>query len=133
GLLDRTLQRIRCLRLRDVHRLSPWSDDTPLPEAAPERLPLREFRELAEGEGFEPSSDRNGPKRFSRPPHSTTLPPLRDGEGRKASGARSRRRRLRARRFSSCEAGLGAAAASRAAASARGRAAGGGPAAARGR
>jgi 2-(1,2-epoxy-1,2-dihydrophenyl)acetyl-CoA isomerase len=41
---------------------------------------------LAEGEGFEPSSDRNGPKRFSRPPHSTTLPPLRDGEGRKARG-----------------------------------------------
>src|SRR4051794_26936355 len=42
---------------------------------------------VAEGEGFEPSSDRNGPKRFSRPPHSTTLPPLRDGEGGKASAA----------------------------------------------
>jgi len=35
--------------------------------------------ELAEGEGFEPSSERKAPKRFSRPPHSTALPPLRGG------------------------------------------------------
>ena len=32
--------------------------------------------QMAEGEGFEPSYPRRG-KRFSRPPHSTTLPPLR--------------------------------------------------------
>ena len=34
---------------------------------------------LAEEEGFEPSYPRRG-KRFSRPPHSTTLPPLRMGD-----------------------------------------------------
>ena len=34
---------------------------------------------LAEREGFEPSV-RLHVQRFSRPPHSTTLPPLRDGE-----------------------------------------------------
>src|SRR6476646_10447342 len=28
-----------------------------------------------EGEGFEPSSEESPPKRFSRPPHSTALPP----------------------------------------------------------
>ena len=32
---------------------------------------------LAEEEGFEPSSPGLPVKRFSRPPHSTTLPPLR--------------------------------------------------------
>lgn len=32
--------------------------------------------QMAEGEGFEPSYPRRG-KRFSRPPHSTALPPLR--------------------------------------------------------
>ena len=31
---------------------------------------------LTEGEGFEPSSEENPLKRFSRPPHSTALPPL---------------------------------------------------------
>src|SRR5947209_19326238 len=36
-----------------------------------------EYRDLAEGEGFEPSSDVNRPQRCRRPPHSTTLPPLR--------------------------------------------------------
>ena len=36
--------------------------------------------QMAEGEGFEPSYPRRG-KRFSRPPHSTTLPPLRGGNG----------------------------------------------------
>ena len=35
----------------------------------------------AEGEGFEPSSGVN-PKRFSRPPHSTALPPLPREAGR---------------------------------------------------
>ena len=34
---------------------------------------------LAEEEGFEPSSPGLPVKRFSRPPHSTTLPPLRLG------------------------------------------------------
>ncbi len=34
---------------------------------------------LAEGVGFEPTRDRDGPYRFSRPTHSTALPPLRDG------------------------------------------------------
>jgi site-specific DNA recombinase len=34
------------------------------------------FFKLAEGEGFEPSSEENPLKRFSRPPHSTALPPL---------------------------------------------------------
>ena len=34
---------------------------------------------MAEREGFEPSV-RLHVQRFSRPPHSTTLPPLRDGE-----------------------------------------------------
>ena len=34
---------------------------------------------LAEEEGFEPSSPGIRVKRFSRPPHSTTLPPLRVG------------------------------------------------------
>ena len=34
---------------------------------------------LAEEEGFEPSSPGLPVKRFSRPPHSTTLPPLRVG------------------------------------------------------
>ncbi len=32
---------------------------------------------MAEGEGFEPSSEENPPKQFSRLPHSTALPPLR--------------------------------------------------------
>ena len=35
---------------------------------------------LAEEEGFEPSSPGLPVKRFSRPPHSTTLPPLRLGQ-----------------------------------------------------
>ena len=34
---------------------------------------------LAEEEGFEPSYPGTPGKRFSRPPHSTTLPPLRMG------------------------------------------------------
>jgi site-specific DNA recombinase len=34
------------------------------------------FVKLAEGEGFEPSSEESPPKWFSRPPHSTALPPL---------------------------------------------------------
>ena len=34
---------------------------------------------LAEEEGFEPSYPGLPDKRFSRPPHSTTLPPLRVG------------------------------------------------------
>ena len=34
---------------------------------------------LAEEEGFEPSLPGLRVKRFSRPPHSTTLPPLRIG------------------------------------------------------
>jgi catechol 2,3-dioxygenase-like lactoylglutathione lyase family enzyme len=37
-----------------------------------------------EGEGFEPSSDQSGLKRFSRPPHSTALPPLQGISGHKA-------------------------------------------------
>ena len=36
----------------------------------------RSLGAMAEEEGFEPSYPRRG-KRFSRPPHSTTLPPLR--------------------------------------------------------
>ena len=36
-------------------------------------------RKLAEEEGFEPSYPGTPGKRFSRPPHSTTLPPLRMG------------------------------------------------------
>ncbi len=32
---------------------------------------------MAEGEGFEPPRDLDGPFRFSRPVHSTALPPLR--------------------------------------------------------
>ena len=39
----------------------------------------RALRFLAEEEGFEPSSPGLPVKRFSRPPHSTTLPPLRMG------------------------------------------------------
>ncbi len=35
------------------------------------------FVKLAEGGGFEPPSEENPPKRFSRPPHSTALPPFR--------------------------------------------------------
>ena len=35
---------------------------------------------MAEEEGFEPSSPGAPVKRFSRPPHSTTLPPLRRGD-----------------------------------------------------
>ena len=38
-----------------------------------------EQEKLAEEEGFEPSSPGLPVKRFSRPPHSTTLPPLRLG------------------------------------------------------
>ena len=34
------------------------------------------IKTCAEGEGFEPSDPRKG-QRFSRPPHSTTLPPFR--------------------------------------------------------
>ena len=37
-----------------------------------------ELRRGTEGEGFEPPVGVN-PQRFSRPPHSTTLPPLRGG------------------------------------------------------
>ena len=36
-------------------------------------------KDLAEEEGFEPSYPGLPGKRFSRPPHSTTLPPLRWG------------------------------------------------------
>jgi site-specific DNA recombinase len=43
--------------------------------------PVSIFVKLAEGEGFEPSSEESPPKRFSRPPHSTTLPPF-QGHGR---------------------------------------------------
>ena len=41
---------------------------------------VRQFK-LAEEEGFEPSLPGLRAKRFSRPPHSTTLPPLRMGCG----------------------------------------------------
>ena len=41
--------------------------------------------QMAEGEGFEPSYPRRG-KRFSRPPHSTTLPPLRGVKSGAPSG-----------------------------------------------
>lgn len=40
------------------------------------------FSFLAEGQGFEPWSPGLPVKRFSRPPHSTALPPLRMGCGR---------------------------------------------------
>ena len=38
------------------------------------------FIQMAEEEGFEPSLPGLRVKRFSRPPHSTTLPPLRKGD-----------------------------------------------------
>ena len=47
---------------------------------------------LAEGEGFEPSSEENPPKRFSRPPHSTALPPLRTRGRGGQQGSAARRR-----------------------------------------
>jgi hypothetical protein len=50
---------------------------------------------LAEGEGFEPSEALR-PQRFSRPPHSTTLPPL-HGVRRVAQGGPSRDTAGRAR------------------------------------
>ena len=43
------------------------------------KAPLGAGNILAEEEGFEPSSPGLPVKRFSRPPHSTTLPPLRMG------------------------------------------------------
>ena len=46
---------------------------------------------LAEEEGFEPSYPGIPDKRFSRPPHSTTLPPLRVGVRTARSEARRRR------------------------------------------
>src|SRR6185437_15235807 len=49
-------------------------DDRPL-QRSPRRVPAFD-PVLTEGEGFEPSSEESPPKRFSRPPHSTALPPL---------------------------------------------------------
>src|SRR5262249_43254831 len=46
------------------------------------RSPRESPSARAEGEGFEPSSEESPPKRFSRPPHSTTLPPLRGTSAR---------------------------------------------------
>src|ERR1700720_1607888 len=37
---------------------------------------MQALNTTTEGEGFEPSSEESPPKRFSRPPHSTALPPL---------------------------------------------------------
>src|SRR5437660_7753192 len=48
----------------------------------------------AEGEGFEPSVRLDDAQRFSRPPHSTTLPPLREG-GRHCTAGRRRLRGAR--------------------------------------
>jgi site-specific DNA recombinase len=42
------------------------------------RTDISIYEVLAEGERFELSSEEKPPKRFSRPPHSTALPPLRD-------------------------------------------------------
>jgi hypothetical protein len=46
------------------------------PAEPPSGADVSIFVKLAEGEGFEPSSEESPPKRFSRPPHSTALPPL---------------------------------------------------------
>jgi hypothetical protein len=46
------------------------------------------FDLLAEGVGFEPTERLSDAQRFSRPPHSTTLPPLRNGGFRLAAGGR---------------------------------------------
>ena len=52
------------------------------PRVSPSNQPVHfsckqaKFAEKTEGEGFEPSSEENPLKRFSRPPHSTALPPL---------------------------------------------------------
>jgi site-specific DNA recombinase len=53
------------------------------------------FDQMAEGEGFEPSSEESPPKRFSRPPHSTALPPLRDDAAKASRSATAARRRSR--------------------------------------
>ena len=50
--------------------------------------------ELAEEEGFEPSLPGLRVKRFSRPPHSTTLPPLRVGCGARPRMERASRARV---------------------------------------
>lgn len=50
-----------------------------IPGVSPVQVPGSELFSLAEEEGFEPSLPRLWVKRFSRPPHSTTLPPLRIG------------------------------------------------------
>ena len=54
---------------------------------------------LAEEEGFEPSYPGIPDKRFSRPPHSTTLPPLR-------VGVRTARQRARRRNIAGGESGI---------------------------
>ena len=63
--------------------------------------PFRLLRELcgresqmAEGVGFEPT-ERSHAQRFSRPPHSTTLPPLRRRRSRLAGWAEDRNARAR--------------------------------------
>ena len=58
------------------------SDDTSASVNREKGAWIREYigTEMAEEEGFEPSSPGAPVKRFSRPPHSTTLPPLRRGD-----------------------------------------------------
>ena len=71
------------LRPRTAHWAVPPSR-VRIPAALPntKKAPLLGLQfKLAEEEGFEPSLPGLRVKRFSRPPHSTTLPPLRMGCG----------------------------------------------------
>jgi hypothetical protein len=54
------------------------STESGLAHTADTYPPAEHSARKTEGEGFEPSSEENPLKRFSRPPHSTALPPLRD-------------------------------------------------------
>ena len=91
-----------CIAACDVVALIWWQSARMLRYAVLRRFdkkPSRQVPEgafmLAEGQGFEPWSPGLPVKRFSRPPHSTTLPPLRrDGaEPVRGSAMRAAKRR----------------------------------------
>lgn len=65
--------------MRSAEEIQAMETASPAPhiEKTPELVGARAFDVMAEGQGFEPWSPGLPVKRFSRPPHSTALPPLR--------------------------------------------------------
>jgi site-specific DNA recombinase len=81
-LLDKHLPSKVLTEVELIRQASPNAEDGPNEPSSDAGCSI--FVKLAEGERFELSVRQSGAQRFSRPPHSTALPPL-QGDDRKAS------------------------------------------------